>query len=679
MALDKAQLLIVDHSPEGAENINSLLRNSGINIRTLFAKTIVEAEKAIKSAHPILVIYNDSARDDVAVTSMIKLAESQKLDIAVRFSPEDPSIFMEALTFYSVLALNSEEDGQLVTLVKNLLARASSDTDLDGVSGRLDEVQSRYKLLLDSSREAIAYIHEGLHSYANQAYLDLLQLSEFSEIEAVSLLELMSSEKSDLKKLFRDMNNKQFPEGAVIVTINPPKANSIEAELLFSPAKYEGEDCIQMMVREVDANAVLKGELDRLRRTDPVTNLANRKTFNEILAQKIEQQQGTEEPSAVFYLEADDIIGLRSKLGLSGWDNFMSELASLIKTCIKEGDIAARFNDNGFSLLTSRENRGELNALANQLVSTISSQVLDLDSYSLSVTCSVGFSLVGSLSNSTDEIVNHSLDAFEQASKTSNCAMEYKPRLAAAESSESESDPQWVERIRYAIDNHDIYSVQQSIVNLEGETEGLFESSTFMREEGNDLSSDQFMPIAERNDLGATIDRHVIQGLMTAISGTGDRHIINLSSNSLMDFSFPSWFIHQLEEKEVLGSQIILQLSAPSVEANLKPASRLIDELKACGCGISLSTFDDQRKICALLDHLDISMLKLRSGLTDRLTNNTAHQAIVAEVVRAADRKQVSVIADGIKDAADLAVLWQCGVKLVAGDFLKESPQVVGQ
>ena len=94
---------------------------------------------------------------------------------------------------------------------------------------------------------------------------------------------------------------------------------------------------------------------------------------------------------------------------------------------------------------------------------------------------------------------------------------------------------------------------------------------------------------------------------------------------------------------------------------------------------LSLSTFDDQRKICALLDHLEISMLKLRSGLTDGLTNNTAHQAIVAEVVRAADRKQVSVIADGIKDAADLAVLWQCGVKLVAVDFLKESPQVVGQ
>jgi EAL domain-containing protein (putative c-di-GMP-specific phosphodiesterase class I) len=72
-------------------------------------------------------------------------------------------------------------------------------------------------------------------------------------------------------------------------------------------------------------------------------------------------------------------------------------------------------------------------------------------------------------------------------------------------------------------------------------------------------------------------------------------------------------------------------------------------------------------------------MLKLRHGLSDGLTSNSSNQEIVRNVVRAADARKVSVIADEVKDAADLAVLWQCGVKLVSGDFLKESPQVVGQ
>jgi EAL domain-containing protein (putative c-di-GMP-specific phosphodiesterase class I) len=72
-------------------------------------------------------------------------------------------------------------------------------------------------------------------------------------------------------------------------------------------------------------------------------------------------------------------------------------------------------------------------------------------------------------------------------------------------------------------------------------------------------------------------------------------------------------------------------------------------------------------------------MVKLQSGLTDGLTNNSAHQDMILNIVKIAKRNQVKVVADGIKEAAELAVLWQCGVNLVAGDFLKESSQVIGQ
>ena len=67
----------------------------------------------------------------------------------------------------------------------------------------------------------------------------------------------------------------------------------------------------------------------------------------------------------------------------------------------------------------------------------------------------------------------------------------------------------WVERVRYALNNRDFYTVQQSIVDLEGENEGLFENRTFMREEDGDTPASEFMPHAERNDLGSTIDRHI--------------------------------------------------------------------------------------------------------------------------------------------------------------------------
>ena len=676
--MDSAYLLIIDHSPECAEEINSLLRNSGIDVHTLFASSTAEAEKIIKSKSILLLIYHASAPKSAPVSKILQLAEKYKLAAAVRFAPDDPAVLVEALTFHSCLAINSEDDSLLINLIRKLRENGQSAHDYADMKSKLDELQHRYNLLLDTSRESIAYIHQGLHVYANRAYLGLLQVENFAEIEADSLLEFMHGEHDDLKTLFRRMNKGEFPAEAVNVTINTHAGSTFQADLVFSAARYDGEDCIQMMVQEKDAQTLLKDELDRLRLTDPLTQMANRKNFNQTLSTFIESGQTDTFDSAVIYLEPDGIQALHAKLGVAGLDGFITSFAGVVRDCIEEDDLAARVSDNGFAILVKRDDKSSLLSVGESIVSNFSRHNVELGDQAISVTCSVGMATIGALTRSADEVFEHAQSAFASASKEGNCLKRYKPGLSSI--APDEQDRQWIERIRYALDNQNLYSVQQSIVNLEGESsEGLFENKTYMREEDGDLPSDEFMPIAERNDLGSNIDRHVIPGLMKAIAGTGDRHIIILSANSLIDFSFPSWFRNQLHELGVQGSQIILQFSAPSAQLNLKSSRRLIDELKPAGCHFSLSSFDDRQRICTLLDHLDVSLVKLNPNLTHDLRQNSASQSVVRNVVRKADSAQVNVIADEIRNAEDLAVLWQCGVKLVAGDFLNEAPQVVGQ
>ena len=48
-------------------------------------------------------------------------------------------------------------------------------------------------------------------------------------------------------------------------------------------------------------------------------------------------------------------------------------------------------------------------------------------------------------------------------------------------------------------------------------------------------------------------------------------------------------------------------------------------------------------------------------------------------IVEAAEPHDVAVIADEVSDTSSLAVLWQCGVKLIAGAFLRESSKVHAQ
>lgn len=676
--MDSSNLLVIDNSPDRAQVINSFLRNAGKAVRVTNAANLAELEENLKEHSPFLIVVGTQLPPSFKVTQVLQSAHEHSTPVVLQASPENFGVVEAAIAVFPVQVINAEENDQLMQVVQQHMSGGKSAREYDGVSQKLKELQHRYDLLLDSARDSIAYIHEGLHVYANRAYLELLQLGSPDEIEGLSLLELMTTdEDTNLKQLLRDMNRDDFPEDTVAVTINTPGGKKLTADLTFSPARFNNEQCIQMMVREQDAHLVLQDELNRLRKTDQLTQMSNRQTFTQTLTAYIDEDRREGERSAVLYIEPDGMGELQQDLGLESIDTYILDLANFIRGCMEDGDVTARFSDHGFTALVKRASKTEIEETANCIIDNYASHIIDLGDQTMSAACSIGLATLGSLTNNAEEVIAQARKAYKEAAQKGNSLSSYKPALTTVSSGDDERD--WVERIRHALNNHDFYTVQQSIVDLEGENEGLFENRTFMREEEGDTQASEFMHAAERNDLGSAIDRHIIPQLMTAIAGTGDKHIITLSNNSVLDFSFPNWFKRTLEETEVEGSQLILQISAISAESNLKPTGRIIDELRGMGCAVVLSEFDNDPRTIKLLEHLKVDMIKLRPGLAQGLSSNTTNQEIIRAVVNAVEPYNIIIVADEVEDASDLAVLWQCGVKLVTGDFLNEAPQVVGQ
>lgn len=676
--MDSSYLLVIDSSPDHAQVINSFLRNAGMAVWVANASNLSEFEQVLTEHAPFLILVGAQLPESLKIGQVLQIADKHSTPIALQATAENSELIEAALATHSIQLINGQENDQLMRVVQQHISGGKSVRTHDGLRQKLDELQHRYDLLLESARDSIAYIHEGFHIYANRAYLELLQVKAMDEVEGLSLLELMEAGNGgDLKKLLRDMNQDIFPEDKLAVTINSPAGKKLKAELTFSPARFNGEQCIQMMVREQDANLVLQEELDRLRKTDQLTQMNNRHTFTEKLSTFISEEHNADSRSAVLYIEPDGIFELQQELGLEGIDAYILDLANFISGCMNNGDLTARFSDYGFVALVRRDDKSEILEAANCILESYANHIIDLGDQTMSTACSIGMATMGSLTKDAEEIIAQARKAFKEAAKEGNKLASYKPALTTVSSGESERD--WVERIRHALNNHDFYTVQQSIVDLEGENEGLFENSTFMREENGDTPASEFVLAADRHDLGMVIDRHVIPQLMTAIAGTGDKHIITLSSNSVLDFSFPNWFKRQLEETEVVGSQLIMQISAITAESNIKPIQRLIEELRSMGCGVVLSEFDNDRRTLQLLEYLPVSMIKLRPGLAQGLSANKANQDIIRAVVKGIEAHDIIIIADEVQDASDLAVLWQCGVKLVTGDFLNEAPQVVGQ
>jgi diguanylate cyclase (GGDEF)-like protein/PAS domain S-box-containing protein len=672
--MHSANLLVTDRSPESAEYINSLLRNSGIKIHVIYAQTSSDVKRALDQDAPLLILYANPEESDAPLEEISQLADAFNVPLAFFANMEKPKHLALALTKTACFVINSAEEDLLTSAVKRLIKGSELERNREQQQAYLEELEHRYNLLLDSSRDAIAYVHEGLHVYANRTYLEALGAKDDSEIAGLSLLEMLSAGETNLKTFFKGLSKGKFPAEALNVSVKRRDGSEFDASLVFSPARFDGEDCIQMMMQRNDSSKALAAELERLRLIDPLTKLLNRKAFTGKLDQCIEQGAAGD-AAAVLYIEADGIADLQNELSDDTMDEFLNDMANIIKMNADDDDPVARISDHGFAVLVSRNTGKDLELAGEKVLAAYREHIVEIGERALSVSCSIGMAPVGRLAMTSPEVLARARKAQAEAAASGDQLVAFKPQLTTVESKDGEQE--WLERIKFALGNQDFYTVQQSIVDLDGEGEQMMENITYMRNEDGDYPPLDYQAVAERCDLAGTIDRNIIPGLLKTFVDHEEKQIIGLSNNSIIDYGFPGWLADQLKAACVDGNRLILQIAASAAHTNLRPAQRLMKELKPLGCQLAISLFDDETRSRQLLEHLDVSFVKLHPSLTNDLTSNTKNQEAVRKIVEAAQAHDIAVIADEVEDTSSLAVLWQCGVKLIAGAFLKEPSQVL--
>lgn len=676
------QLLVIDQSPDTAEAINRTLRNEGVAVQVEAAATPHDVDQALTRDWGDLVIFCHPDPDDISLDTLMEAVQSENryLPVIVIHDLDDSAFVAAALEAGASTVIAADADEQLLRTVGRELANIEARRELGQTRRELGEIEQRYALLLESARDAIAYVHQGLHLYANRAYLDLFGYEDFESVESVSLLELGELEDGkNFKTLLRDISKDDYPDGTVKAVIRKDDGDTLDALMDFSPSQFHGEHCTQVIVRPAaePQSEGLAVEMEKLRRQDTLTHLANRTYFGRKLQETLEPERDSEEDAlGVLFLEPDGFGKLYSELGVAKADMVLKDLAQVLEDALEPEDLAARFSDHGFSIMMERLNREGIDLCAEAVLEAFRDHIVDLGERSLNLTASIGVAYLGEISASAEELIQQARKAWREAVQAGGDQISrYRPQFTTVEGDAEER--QWVERIRFAVNNENFEVIHQAVVDLEKETEPLHEVFYQLVEEEASVDPERYRISAERNNLGASIDRLLLPRVMASLAdpdaGAGiSAYLIPISGNSIQDFSFPAWLRRQLETLELDGRRLILQMPADTLETRIKPAKRLIEELAETHCRFSLEHFSNQRSIIKLLDHLPTQFVKLDPGLTQGLVSSSSKQDGIKQAAEAAQRNGVEVLAGQVEDAASLATLWQCGVKLVQGDFLKE-------
>ena len=675
-------LIVIDDSFDTEEKIISTLRTTGHTSRSTRVEDDEDLLEAVASHVPDLVIYFEG----MELISLAQTIECLKKDKrtkdsrVISVSKTDEVNTTKAMQTGAVDAVSYTDINHLMLIISREHRSLINARKISKLQKAFNDSERRCSSLLDSSRDAIAYIHQGMHVYSNRSYLELFDINESDDLEGLPILDMVAvNGRSDFKTFLRDYTKNNENIQRLKTTLHKPNEEEFEGEMEFSPAQIENEPCIQIIIRKEDASSEeLERQLKMLSQLDQLTGLYNRQYCIERLESVIADAAQGKSTAAFLEIHIDNFEDIKNEVGIIASDQYIVAAAKTLNKTIQNDDVLAQYTHGSFAIIVNDYDASNIESYAAVFQKAIAQLETSIDNTHINTTVSIGVALIDSDSPEYHEILARSEKAISSASKKgSDQIVVYVPEKG--ELTQHEVDTKFKVQLTNALKNDKFVLHYQPIISLHGDADERYEVFVRMEnEESEELIMPQdFLPAAERVGMSIAIDRWVLDRtirdhLIRKKMGKNTHFFIKLSASSIKDTTFIDWLKYQIKEKEIPDGTLNFAVKETVVVTNLKKAKNLSHELKSINCGFVLDDFGAGINPFQLLDHVHADYIRLDSRLMEGLAENTQNQDTIKEIANQAAELGKITVAQFVPDATSLSILWGMGINFIQGYFLQE-------
>ncbi|KFX71451.1 ferrous iron transporter C [Pseudomonas taeanensis MS-3] len=678
MAIEKKtiRLLILEDSQNEAERLVSLFRNAGQATRVHRLTSSDDLAEALQKSWDLLIASPSS--EQLAPSEAISAIRRQAKDIPViqLLADNDSNSITEALMLGAQDALPQGEDERLILVAKRELANLEERRARRAAEVALREAEKRCQLLLDSSVDAITYVHDGMHIYANRAYLELFDYQDADELEGMPMIDLIASADQANFKSF--LKNYQSAEGNAELACTGVQASgqTFQARMTFSPAAYDGEPCIQVVIRAESDNAELEEKLREISSQDLVTGLYNRNYFLELLDTAAERAVTAGQPASLAYIRVDHYARLLAEFGLAGIDLLLTDLANLLRAHFPADAQLARFGDDVFCVLQPGQTPEQSEASLAALLKKVDSHLFDINGRTAQTTLSIGVAGLNEKTAKAQEVVNRAQRSADELSE-GNALKLFNP---AEELAAAANRGNIVAMVQQALEHNSFRLLFQPIISLRGDSYEHYEVLLrLLNPQGQEVPPDEFLHAAKEAGLGEKIDRWVILNSIKLLAdhrskGHNTRLFVHLSSVSLQDQTLLPWLSVALKAARLPSDSLGFQFSEQDALTYLKQAKALTQGLNELHCKVALTQFGCALNPFNTLKHLEIDFVKIDPSFSQDLSQPDSQEALKTLLSSLHAQAKLTIV-PFVESASVLATLWQAGVNYIQGHYLQGPSQ----
>ncbi|MFT5221334.1 MAG: PAS domain S-box-containing protein, partial [Gammaproteobacteria bacterium] len=245
------RLLIVDEGFHKAEQITSSLRAAGLHVRAEFAEDSEDMCTLLENKPLDLVLFSNDL-EGIKLSQVQHLIQECGRHVALICTSEkvDADLLVSSINTGAQDVVVSSNLAHLTQVIK----REAYNINLWRKAMRLEldfqESEKRCQTLLANSKDAVAYVHEGMHIYANEAYIELFGNADFDELEGMPIIDMVDpSQQNALKTYLRELSKQENEANHLDLVLLHSSGEKLAATLEFSRASYDGEPCTQILIR----------------------------------------------------------------------------------------------------------------------------------------------------------------------------------------------------------------------------------------------------------------------------------------------------------------------------------------------------------------------------------------------------------------------------------------------
>jgi diguanylate cyclase (GGDEF)-like protein len=409
-------------------------------------------------------------------------------------------------------------------------------------------------------------------------------------------------------------------------------------------------------------------DIRRMAYTDPLTGLANRLSFRELLDDRLLTLHASSGELALLFIDLDDFKRVNDTLGHEAGDEVLSQLATRLRLILERfearGADIARFGGDEFIVLYMAD---DIRAASARLAEAIIEEIerpLVLGGRQVFLGASVGITMFPFDAYHAGQLLKNADIAMYQAKVAGkNCYRFYSRAMDQA----VERRVQLEQDLRGAWDRGELSVAYQPIYNLgDGRIQGAEALLRWQHPHLGMVPPSVFIEVAEQSGLIENLGRNVLEKACGDAARWQQGAIkpfisVNISPRQLRSGELPDVVSNALRTSGLKPQQLHLELTETAVLVDEGQASALLSRVRATGVKVWLDDFGTGFSGLSHLRRVPVDGVKIDRSFVADVLRDPDDLALTTAIIAMAHSLGITVVAEGIETEGQYDVLRERG------------------